>query len=219
MDTVYFKRRRYFQNGCKLLLLLTLFFILLGWLQIFTFRFIFSVSDTTVKNASKDTQSLKEHQIIRENDLKSNSRKTSSIISSANIGNDQIKDIGTNYKLEVLSSVKKKTAIETVNLYNQPEYFQICNADSPLIGDFLCKQTVIKGSCAFFVRNTNHAKDICNSFNDKCRGFVIATVLKQNGRTLIVSYLKNEVSSMVNSKSTNFYVKRHYLKYIDWRTV
>ena len=83
--------------------------------------------------------------------------------------------------------------------------------------DFTGKHRRIKTQSAEL--NTNHAKDICDSFNEKCQGFVITTVLKKNGRTQIISYLKNKVNSMLNSKSTSFFVKRQYSKNIEWRTV
>ena len=145
------------------------------------------------------------------NTILSVNRKTIMNKTKENIRNDKQKNVIT-----TLNSTKEKSNRPQSSV--RPEYIQICNADSPLVGDFWCSRTVIEGCCAFFIRNTNEGKDICNNHGNRCQGFVVSTIMKQNGRMDMVMYLKNTVSAMINNKVTNFFVKSSFMKEVGWRS-
>lgn len=106
-----------------------------------------------------------------------------------------------------------------------PDYVQIREADSPGVGDFNCGGTEVKGSCAFYVDGIEHAKKICNSFSDYCRGFVLTPQLAANSLPLLLDstpgrqlvYLKTKVNKMTMNFLTEFFVKTKHMKEIGWK--
>ena len=98
-----------------------------------------------------------------------------------------------------------------------PMYIQIRESDSPSIGDFHCGGTEVGNCCAFYVNNVNEAKEICNSYRDYCRGFVLSTLGANAQRQQYLMYLKTRADSMTSNFLTDFFVKSKYMNSIGWR--
>ena len=100
---------------------------------------------------------------------------------------------------------------------NVPMYIQIRESDSPSIGDFHCGGTQVHNCCAFYVNNIDEAKEICNSYRDYCRGFVLSTLGANAQRQQYLMYLKTRADSMSSNFLTDFFVKSKYMNSIAWR--
>lgn len=100
---------------------------------------------------------------------------------------------------------------------NVPMYIQIRESDSPSIGDFHCGGTEVGNCCAFYVSNVDEAKEICNSYRDYCRGFVLSTLGANAQRQQYLMYLKTRADSMTSNFLTDFFVKSKYMNSIAWR--
>ena len=117
-------------------------------------------------------------------------------------------------KLPLDSAVQLKQSV--------PDYVQIRESDSPGIGDFNCGGTVVEGSCAFYVNGIEHAKKICNSFSDYCRGFVFVSadslpILLDSTTGQHLIYLKTKVNEMTMHFLTDFFVKSKHMKDVGWK--
>jgi len=95
-------------------------------------------------------------------------------------------------------------------------YIQIKEADSPRIGDFPCKATVVPKCCAFSVSDTNEAKRICEAFDKFCKGFVMSTITSNGDAFEYIMYLKKNLNGTMANYLTDFYIKVEYLDELKW---
>ena len=127
-------------------------------------------------------------------------------------------------KLKIMpNKISPKSA---ASVHSIPDYVQIREADSPGVGDFNCGGTEVEGSCAFYVDGIEHAKRICNSFSDYCRGFVMTPQIAAQTPPLILLestpgrhlvYLKTKVDELTMNFLTDFFVKTNHMKEIGWK--
>ena len=102
--------------------------------------------------------------------------------------------------------------------YEIPAYIQIREADTPTVGDFHCGGSAVENCCAFYIRNIEEGKKICNSYRDYCKGFVLSSLSTDTGKIEYLMYLKTTVSSLTINYVTDFFVKVKFVQYIGWRT-
>ena len=95
-------------------------------------------------------------------------------------------------------------------------YIQIKEADSPRIGDFPCKATVVPKCCAFSVSDTNEAKRICEAFDKFCKGFVMSTITSNGDAFEYIMYLKMHLNGTMANYLTDFYIKVDFLDELKW---
>ena len=157
--------------------------------------------------------------------------KRNSLINKFSSSNNKIKFVTK--KMIVDDVLVKKMKImpnkmlpdSAASIRTVPDYVQIREADSPGVGDFNCGGTEVEGSCAFYVDGIEHAKKICNSFSDYCRGFVLTPQLAAQSPPLLLEstpgqhlvYLKTKVDEMKVNFLTDFFVKTNHMKEIGWK--
>ena len=99
----------------------------------------------------------------------------------------------------------------------RPTYLQIREADSTILGDFLCNMSAVEKCCSFYVQTVEEAKNICDAFQDICKGFVMSTMSSSIKSFQYLAYFKDNVSNMNVNFLTDFFVKTQFLPQIGWR--